>query len=593
MNNSISAASIPNNSNITGITQDPHSDLLYISTTSGYIFTWNEASNYFVSHINIGRPLSSIDISADGNTLAVGEYSGNLDEYGGSPITSVGLVTLSNSNVQTLTLAQTSTSEGGVAGVGWDANGNLLVTTDGQWVPYHFIPAGSQSFGAATVAGSSALSSASFLETTADHRYVLALEGDITGAPLDLYDTQAGKIIASTGYGYALGTDGFNVGTGDINDTVGLIADIIGNAVYVLNFSLQHVAGPGTTDSIIGAHFNASGNTLYLWDATSKSILIYDTATWLETGSIAVSISAQPSGVPLQPSGQMSLSEDGRYLVLLTGASGFDSIDLSTAPITQTGNGLGDTVSGSYNANNFIVVKGTNNFVGTGSQNTVVFDLPFADYSVTRQADNSLVVSSSSVGEGPDHLIDIQTLQFTDATAQISASGQLTVQATAASAAGIAAGGSDILGVAISDSAANVAKSLDALQSIAASGKLSAITLTDGGTPTLTITAAQLTADATALKDISGSFALIANASAANVTITGLAGHVNTVLFGGSASQYSIAPTGDGASFTVTDTGTGRTSVDHLNDITQVLFADKTVTIAANNSVNENIALLY
>lgn len=542
MNTVVTASSIPQLATISGVAQDPNSDLLYIASTSGYIFTWNETTQTFVSHFNVGRPLSSIDISADGKTLAVGEYSGTLDEYGDSPVTSVGLLTLSNNNLQTLTLGQTSTSEGGVFAIGWDANGDLLVSADGQWIPYRFIPAGSQSFGTATVAGSSSLSGGSFIETTADHRYVLALEGNITGAPLELYDTQAGKIVAQT-TGYGLGTDGFNVGCGDINDNVGLIADIVGGSVLTLDFSLQHAAGPGTTDHIIGAHFNASGNTLYLWDTTSQSILIYNTSTWLETGSIPVSVApAQPYGFVSPPAGQMSLSEDGRYLVLLTG-SGFDSVDLSTAPVTQTGNGLGDTLSGTGNFNTFIVVRGTNNFVGVGSANTVNFDLPFADYTVTRQADNSLMVSAPSAGEGPDHLTNIQTLQFPDATAQVTASGQLIVQTTAA----------------------NVAASLDALQSLALSGGLSSITLIDTGTPVFSITAAQLTADASVLGaitshyllSVSGVTAAAAGTTAdaqnvASLSVSDTAANVSTNL----DSLQSIFTAGKLTSVVLTDSGT-------------------------------------
>ena len=54
----------------------------------------------------------------------------------------------------------------------------------------------------------------------------------------------------------------------------------------------------------------------------------------------------------------------------------------------------------------------------------------------------------------------------------------------------------------LSDTAANVVANLDYLQTLAAQGKLGSITLTDSGTPVLTITTAQQTADAQALAAI-------------------------------------------------------------------------------------------
>ncbi len=62
--------------------------------------------------------------------------------------------------------------------------------------------------------------------------------------------------------------------------------------------------------------------------------------------------------------------------------------------------------------------------------------------------------------------------------------------------------------VAVADSAADVASNLDGLESLAAASKLSSITLTDGGTPTISVTATQLAQDAPALNAIAGSYTL-------------------------------------------------------------------------------------
>jgi hypothetical protein len=76
---------------------------------------------------------------------------------------------------------------------------------------------------------------------------------------------------------------------------------------------------------------------------------------------------------------------------------------------------------------------------------------------------------------------------------------------TAITAAGTA-GQPHVLSVAVSDTAANVVANLTALESLAAAGKLSAIALTDTGSPTLALTAAQYALDGLALGLITGAY---------------------------------------------------------------------------------------
>lgn len=152
--------------------------------------------------------------------------------------------------------------------------------------------------------------------------------------------------------------------------------------------------------------------------------------------------------------------------------------------------------------------------------------------------------------------------------------------------------------VPVSDNAANVAIYLDSLQPLVAAGKVSGITLSDSGFATLSITPAQLTSDSAALSDVTGNFVLDENASGANLTFTGLVGHGNIAVFSGVSSEYSIAPASDGQGVVVTDTGTGRSSVDTLMDINALRFADLTDIVAQAPSAGAapttgNITELY
>ena len=128
------------------------------------------------------------------------------------------------------------------------------------------------------------------------------------------------------------------------------------------------------------------------------------------------------------------------------------------------------------------------------------------------------------------------------------------------------------------DSAANVAASLDQLQSIAAASELSSITLTDSGTPTLSISTSELASDAAALKAISGSFNIDILAPTTSATITGgIAGLGDKVVFNGASTGFTMTPTGDGHSLTVTEGSVTYT----LKNVNALQFSDTTDIVAS------------
>ena len=90
--------------------------------------------------------------------------------------------------------------------------------------------------------------------------------------------------------------------------------------------------------------------------------------------------------------------------------------------------------------------------------------------------------------------------------------------------------------LAISDASSAIASNLDALQALASANELSAITLTDSSKPTFSLTAAQLSSDASALSKITSAYVLTvttafssaAQESAIPATVIGHIGtHVN------------------------------------------------------------------
>ena len=144
--------------------------------------------------------------------------------------------------------------------------------------------------------------------------------------------------------------------------------------------------------------------------------------------------------------------------------------------------------------------------------------------------------------------------------------------------------------VSVVDSAANVQNGLDALQGLAAD--IGSITLTDSGTPSLSLTAAQLNADGGVLKAITSDYTLTVAAGTSSVNIAGLSGHATTVVFSGDASQYSVTASNG----TITVSGGGVS--DQLTNVAAIKFADFTEIVAstpgsANAPTTGNITELY
>lgn len=143
--------------------------------------------------------------------------------------------------------------------------------------------------------------------------------------------------------------------------------------------------------------------------------------------------------------------------------------------------------------------------------------------------------------------------------------------------AAIYAGLDHVVGITVSDSAADVSAVIDSLQTLVAVGRLSSIGLTDTGFGTVSVTAAQLANDTAALSALSGNYSVVITAPSSSQTIAGWAGHGNTVIFSGDAALYTVTPKGDGVSFTISN----GTFTDQVSGVNAVKFGDFTDIVAS------------
>lgn len=204
---------------------------------------------------------------------------------------------------------------------------------------------------------------------------------------------------------------------------------------------------------------------------------------------------------------------------------------------------------------------------------TVSFTGSFEQYQISHAADGSLVVADTVSGrDGTDTLHGIAELQFSDGVWTAS-TGQM----------------------AFTVSAAQASASLDQYQQMAAADTLQSITLTDAGTPVLTLSGGQLAADRDALAKIDGNFTLSVTIGSTVQPLTGFAseGHGTVAIFGGMAASYTVTPAGNGETVTVGANGW----TDNLSDFTALQFTDftelLTQTPGQGTVTTGNIAELY
>ena len=149
--------------------------------------------------------------------------------------------------------------------------------------------------------------------------------------------------------------------------------------------------------------------------------------------------------------------------------------------------------------------------------------------------------------------------------------------------------------LALSGSAASISSDLDSFEALGLPVTSLSFHVTDAGVPTLSVTAAQLSHDSYALTTMSGNFLLSIDASNPNLSIVGLSGHADVVVFPDAVSDYKITETA--GPLVVTDTGTGRTSTDDLYVITELKFQDSAIFLAVAPSTTQvttgNVAELY
>ena len=185
-------------------------------------------------------------------------------------------------------------------------------------------------------------------------------------------------------------------------------------------------------------------------------------------------------------------------------------------------------------------------------------------------------VGSIALTDGTPVLSLTAAQMVSDASVLLKITGAYGITLSGTATAAQATGANSLLtahltsGFAVVDSVANVTSHLSALQGLVTASQLGSIALNDGGTPTLTVTAATLVADAGALAAITGSYVLtVSSGTMTEAQIAALNPSVTAHLSAGLAVSDSAATIG-GALSTLLGLGSTVGSIA-LTDGTPVL----------------------
>jgi Ca2+-binding RTX toxin-like protein len=368
-------------SSLAAFTYDATRDVIHFVSATGTLTDWSVTQKAFVgTPTTIGGTPDSVDVTADGAYLLIGNSTPVVTSAPGAATTTYAAdITRVNLSTHAVDHVQFSIDyaglERGVAHLAIAADNTVLVSTGFAGSGFTAIRQFNAEAGAptvTTVGGLGFTAQASYLLASDTRQHLLIGDSNISDGPLHVFASGSDTVTANNDL-YALGTSGFNNGQGGYNEARSLVVDVTYNDVLVLDSHLNLVKSLSTYQSggsVLGAGFDADGNHLFLWKGSAQQILVVDTHTWQQVGTMAVQ-THEGFGYNGNPAGQMQVVSGGSGLLLSTGA-GAEIIDLTQSlHIVQTGDTSSQTLYGAVGADSLDGGAGNDTLVGGAGNDTV------------------------------------------------------------------------------------------------------------------------------------------------------------------------------------------------------------------------------
>lgn len=308
-------------SNRIDVAHDFSRNLIYISNGS-QILRYDVASETMLTPVNVGGTLSGMDISPDGNTLAVADQVRVGEEV------FIHLVDLDSMAVESVSFPR-AFYEGGSWTVVYTSDGQIVVTTrfEGSgWVPMRLYDPGTQT---TTVLDS--VRQNTMLSSSGDRKSIGFVEFNISSGPVGKVVDRAAFDGATTGwFNYEVGVN--HDGTQYSVPTYG------GTFVYDFNWDNVGVIGTYAGEQPMGVAYHPVEDVVYYTWARTQDIRVFNTNTLTQIDSFNFEDSFTHPGNWAFRQGRLKLAADGSML-LATVTGGVRYLQLYT-PLTTTGQDL-------------------------------------------------------------------------------------------------------------------------------------------------------------------------------------------------------------------------------------------------------------
>ena len=272
--------------------------ILFITNGSSVLRYKLATSSFLTPYTFTSASLSGIDLSPDGNTLAVADRN----------LAGIHLIDLTTDTIKPDIVFARSSGEGGSFTVAYGGDGVLLVTTQyngSGWVPLRRIDPAS---GAVTVLQSS-IGQDSMLSASADGRFVAIAQSNDSSGPVSIYDVQSYQVTNTAN------TSRYNYEVGASRDCTQLAVPTYGGTfIYGSTLTKLGTIGVYAGGQPIGAVYHPSSDLVYFSWAGSQEVRAYDTKNFTQRASFNVGDTFQTPGNHAFTQGRLKISRDGSLL---------------------------------------------------------------------------------------------------------------------------------------------------------------------------------------------------------------------------------------------------------------------------------------
>ena len=284
---------------------DSTRDTVYITNGSS-VLRYQIGSNSFLAPFDLGGSLSGIDLSPDGNTLAVADRQRSATEVW------IHLVDLQTGLSSKVTFPR-AYSEGGTFTVAFGNDGAIAVTSifEGSgWVPLRRYNPGT---GATNVVASS-VRHQTMLTASADASVIGFAESDSSGGPFGRYRVADGNLLRKSGFGDGTGWSNYEMGVSR-NGTQFAVPTYGGTYIYDAELRRINLVGQYAGPQPVGVVYHPAEDVVYFAWAGSTEVRAFDTNSFTQVAGYDFEYGFTSPGNHAFVHGRLKISRDGSLLL--------------------------------------------------------------------------------------------------------------------------------------------------------------------------------------------------------------------------------------------------------------------------------------